>query len=201
MHASSDRGARVSLGTKGIGTRGAFALLVVLACVLAGCGSSGSADDGALPGAAASPTSAPAATAGPVVQVAAGGAPEVAGHPDATAALKAASLGCPPTLERDDPEVVSVFWRCSGKAAAATYDLARHRLLSLPDLLTGSATSYLTDLARTQFQADGLANADVGSILAWYLTPLSLVAIYPAGTIDYPISSLVPYLKRPSPLG
>jgi hypothetical protein len=132
-----------------------------------------------------------------------GSTPEVAGHYPATVALAhvAGGLpsGCMPTLERSDPHLVSVAWKCGTRLSAETVTLAGSSL-SLSDVLSGSYQSYLSSIAAQQFSDEGVANADTSSFSTWYLTPAALAVVFPDGVVTYPLASLASYLKDPSSL-
>lgn len=146
-----------------------------------------------------------AAGSGPRVSVS-GSAPQVPGHPGADAALRRVAAGldasCRPATERDDSQLLSFLWTCrSGRVATATVGLAADRQLTLPDLLTGGYAAYLSSTADAQFQADGVAHPSVGDLSVWYLTPASLVVVFPPGRVGFPLSSLAPYLRNPALFG
>ena len=198
MHAPPDPGPGIRLGK-----RVAFAALTLLLPLLAACGG-GSSDNPALPPPQSSPGTV-AAGSGLAVTVV-GSAPQLAGHPAANAALRrvAAGLpsGCRPSTERDDAQLASFLWTCpSGRVAAATIGLAADRQLALSDLLTGDYTSYLSSTAAAQFQADGVSHPSVGDPGVFYLTPASLVVVFPSGRVGFPTSSLTPYLRNPALFG
>ena len=196
------RPARVVLERALRGKRGAVAFLALLPLAIAGCG--GGSDNATLPPPRSNPGSV-AAGHGPAVSVS-GAAPQLAGQPAADAILRrdAAVLppGCKPATERDDPKLASFIWVCPHKRVyAATIELGNGRQAKLGDLLTGSYVSYLSSIARTQFQADGVANPSVSDLGTWYLTPAALVVVFPSGPVSFPVSSLTPYLKDPALLG
>jgi hypothetical protein len=132
-----------------------------------------------------------------------GEAPQVAGRPAATAALDrdAAGLshGCAPEAERTDAHLVSVVWRCGTRQAAATVTLDG-RPLALGDFLAGAYQGYLSSVAATQFQVEGIDHPATGDLRTWYLTPAALAVVFPDGVVSYPLSSLAPYLDDPSSL-
>jgi hypothetical protein len=132
-----------------------------------------------------------------------GPTPEVAGHYPATQALAkvVSSLpsGCQPALERSDPHLVSVEWRCGTHITASTVTLSG-ATVSLVGVLTGDYQSYLSSVAQQQFAVEGESGADTTSPAAWYLTPAALAVVYPDGVVTYPLPSLTSYLKDPSSL-
>lgn len=193
MYASSDPGS--------LGKRAAAALLTLIPLALAGCGG-GSSDNPALPPPSTPPASVATGPTGPIVTIV-NGVPQLAGRPAVNAILRrdGASLGsgCNPTTERDDPHVASFLWRCSsGRVSAATVSLTGKRQLALSDVLSGQYQSYLSSVAAAQFQADGVSHPQTGDLTAWYLTPATLVVVYPSGTVAFPLSSLTAYLRDPS---
>ena len=130
-----------------------------------------------------------------------GAVPEVAGHPAAAAAFARVGAPCAPTVERSDPQVVSVFWHCaSHRVAAATFGLAENRLLTLDDLLTGGYRQYLSSVASDQFAAQGVSGASTGDLSVWFLTPATLDVVFPSGVITFPVSSLAAYRNPASPI-
>lgn len=194
MHAAPDRRTGIR-----VGQRGAVALLASLAAGLAGC-SAATNDNPALQAPPTSAASVAQSSTGPVVTVS-GAVPEVAGHPDAASAFSRVAIGCTPTVQRDDPSVVSVFWDCpSHRVAAATYSLASGHMLSLGDVLTGAYQQYLSYVAAAQFSAAGRPAAATTDLSTWYVTPDALVVVFPAGLVSYPLASLSQFLRSPSPL-
>ena len=132
-----------------------------------------------------------------------GATPEVAGHREATVSLArfAAALpsGCSPSAERSDPHLVSVAWRCRGRIAATTVTL-EGKTMALTDFMTGAYQGYLSAVAQQQFQFEGVKDAATTDLSTWYLTPASLVVVYPAGVVAYPLASLAGYLRNASNL-
>ena len=194
MHAPPDRRPGIRLGK-----RGAVALLTSLAAALAGC-SAAATDPSALstPGPSAVPAGPPAPAQAVTVS---GAVPQIAGHPAAAVAFGRAAAPCAPTVERNDQKVVSVFWHCaSHRVAAATFGLAANRLLTLGDLLTGSYQQYLSSVASDQFAAQGMPGARTSDLSTWFLTPVTLDVVFPAGVITFPLASLSPYRNPGAPL-
>lgn len=127
----------------------------------------------------------------------------VAGHPGATAALVAVaarlSTGCTPRTERSDPRLVSVIWRCGNSITAATISLAGHPL-ALADVMKGAYPAYLSSVAASQFQVEGISHPATSDLGTWYLTPAALAVVFPAGVVSYPLASLTAYLRSRSSL-
>jgi len=195
LHASSDSGAP-------IGQRAAVALAASLAILgAAGC-TTQSGDQSALNGVSAPSTTAAPTLGGPAVTFT-GPRPTVAGHPAAASALTATAArlpsGCTGLLERSDPHLVSVVWRCGTAITAATVTLDGHPL-ALGDILHGGYASYLSSVASSQFAVEGEAKAPTTDLGTWYLTPAALAVAFPAGVVSYPLASLAPYLRDPSGL-
>lgn len=194
MHAPPGR--RLGKGT-------ALVASAVLPLLASGCGSSSSSDNAALNLPAGPATSLPSATVGGPAVSFAGAVPEVGGHQPATAALarfaSALPAGCVPRLERSDPHLISVSWRCGQQIRADTVTLAGDAV-GLPAVLTGSYPAYLSAVAAQQFAVEGEPAAATSDLSTWYLTPAALAVVFPAGVVTYPLASLQPYLKDPPDL-
>ena len=203
MHAPSDRGPQIQ-----VGKRSAAALAVAAVLAFASCGSS-SSDNPGLSGPQQTPTTiGPVAAGGPalsVVHVAGLPVPQLAGESAVNAQLSAIgsklSGTCTVSAKRDDKRIASFLWSCGGQLTPATFDLANGRKLSLGDLLQGGYGAYLGSTAAAQIRANGGANPVTSDLSVWYLTPESLVVVFPAGTVSFPITSLSGYIRSGGPLG
>lgn len=147
---------------------------------------------------------APTGPAVSVIHVSGLPVPQLAGKPSVNAQLSAIgshlSGTCTVSAERDDTKVASFLWSCGGHETAATFDLSDNRKLTLDDLFQGDYKSYLTSTAATQMQANGVSNPTATDLSVWYLTPDSLVVVFPAGTVSFPIVSLHTYVRSGGPL-
>ena len=131
--------------------------------------------------------------------------PQLAGHDTANAALRNFGAGlrgtCSVTTSRDDPKLASFVWNCGAQGpSTATVDLIGDRILTLSDLLTGNFAGYLSSVASTQLETDGVTSPATSNLSAWSLTPSALAIAFRAGTVYFPIGTLGPYIKRPGPL-
>ncbi|HET6915915.1 MAG TPA: hypothetical protein VFH56_07470 [Acidimicrobiales bacterium] len=107
---------------------------------------------------------------------------------------------CAVSAERDDKRIASFLWSCGEHKTAATFDLTTNTRLSLDSLFQGDYRPYLSSTAVTQMQANGNANPTATDFSVWYVTPESLVVVFPAGTVSFPIASLSSYLRPGGPL-
>ena len=107
---------------------------------------------------------------------------------------------CTVSAERDDTKVASFLWSCGAHQTAVTFDLVTNRQLSLNDLFQGDYQAYLSSTAVSQMQANGATDPTATDFSVWYVTPDSLVVVFPAGTVSFPIASLGAYLRAGSPL-
>lgn len=172
------------------------------AALLASCGSSSSDNPGLSGPQHGPPTTQVQAPTGPavsVIHVSGLPVPQLAGKPAVNAQLTAIgsklSGTCTVSAERDDTKVASFLWSCGGHETAATFDLATNRQLTLDDLFQGDYKAYLSSTAVTQMQANGVSNPVATDLSVWYLTPESLVVMFPAGTVSFPVVSLHSYLR------
>jgi hypothetical protein len=203
VHAAPDRGPQIRLR----GKRAAVALAIAAAALLASCGSSNS-DNPGLSGKQQSPPSTvrpePTGPAVSIIHVSGLPVPQLQGkaavNTQLTTIASKLSGTCTVSAERDDAKVASFLWSCGGHDAAATFDLTTNRQLSLGDLFQGDYGSYLTSTAAAQMKANGDANPSATDFSVWYVTPESLVVVFPAGTVSFPIASLGAYLRPGNPL-
>lgn len=177
------------------------------AALLASCGSS-SSDNPGLSGNRQGPSSTvrPELT-GPavsIIHVSGLPVPQLQGKGTVNAQLAAIgsklSGTCAVSAERDDKRIASFLWSCGEHKTAATFDLTTNTRLSLDSLFQGDYRSYLSSTALTQMQANGNANPTATDFSVWYVTPESLVVVFPAGTVSFPIASLSSYLRPGGPL-
>ena len=204
MHAASDRGTQIQLTAR---TGACLALALSATALLGSCGSSSSDSPGLNGGRQSAPSTVRPGPTGPavsIIHVSGLPVPQLQGKAGVNSQLSAIgsklSGTCTVSAERDDTRVASFLWSCGGHDTAATFDLTRNRQLSLDDLLQGDYTSYLSSTAVTQMQANGDAKASASDFSVWYVTPESLVVVFPAGTVSFPISSLTTYLRPGGPL-
>ena len=204
MHAASDRGPQIQLGK-----RAAVALAIAAASVLASCGSSSHDTPGLSgPQSGTTPSTFRSEATGPavsIIRVSGLPVPQLAGKPAINAALSAIgsrlSGTCTVTAERDDTRVASFLWTCGGRPTAATFDLRTGQQLTLDSILQGGYRSYLSSTAAAQMQANGASDPTATDFSVWYLTPQYLVVVFPSGTVNFPVSSLGPYLRTGGALG
>jgi hypothetical protein len=205
VHATSDRGSQIRFR---LGKISAAALLP-LAGVLAAC-SGGQSDNPSLgqPPSTAAPGVTVQSSPGPQVSIGRVNGlpvPQLAGKPTINASLRqvAASLSgtCSVAAERDDSRLGSFLWTCNGgQRTGVTYDQRTERKLSLDDLFEGSYRSYLSSTAVAQMKADGVSSPSASDFSVWYLTPSSLVVVFPDSVVSFPLTSLDNYVRAGGPL-
>ena len=177
------------------------------AALLASCGSS-SSDTPGLNGNRQGPSTTvrpePTGPAVSIIHVSGLPVPQLQGKGSVNTQLTAIgsklSGTCSVSAERDDKRIASFLWSCGKHEVGATFDLSTNSQLSLDSLLQGDYRSYLSSTAVTQMQANGNANATATDFSVWYVTPESLVVVFPAGTVSFPIASLTAYLRPGGPL-
>lgn len=175
--------------------------------VLASCGG-GSSDNPGLSGSQNGPPSTvrpePTGPAVSIIHVSGLPVPQLQGKASVNTQLAAIgsklSGTCTVSAERDDKRVASFLWSCGTDKTAATFDLSTNSRLSLDELFQGDYKSYLSTTAVTQMKANGDANATANDFSVWYVTPESLVVVFPAGTVSFPIASLTTYMRAGGPL-
>jgi hypothetical protein len=125
--------------------------------------------------------------------------PQLAGHATANAALRSVGAKlrgtCQAVTLRDDPKLASFRWTCRpGGVTVANFSLADDRELSLGDVLSGSYAAYLSSTAAAQLEAQGVSKPDTSDLSRWNLTPVALQVAFPAGAVQFPLSSLTAYI-------
>ena len=128
------------------------------------------------------------------------------------ARVRAAHPGCPVQVVRADQKVASFRVICPGAVTTDNFDPATGARLALGDALQGAYLSALSSAAVTQLIAGGASPAAAKSAApptpaafsAWAVGPGDLEVTFAAHsgalTVDFPASSLTPYLRPSGPL-